>query len=89
MVRATRNVRWATGTQWKCICGRTLTKLKCMKCGDRLPHWIREGKITPELRHRMDTRTYKQWHEQSLTDRDVANALKDISTWVRPKKSQR
>lgn len=71
--------------QWRCMCGRRLRKMKCLRCGDRFPRWVEEGKITLELRRRMDTQAYRRWHEDALTDIAVANALKDVKTWVRPR----
>lgn len=76
--------KW-TQREWRCICGRRLRKMKCLRCGDRLPRWVEEGKITLELRQRMDTNAYKRWHEDAITDIRVANALQDVKTWVTPK----
>lgn len=71
---------------WKCMCGRRLRKKKCLRCGDRFPRWVEEGKITPALRSRMDTQAYKRWHEEAQVDKEVQNALKDIKGWFAPRR---
>jgi hypothetical protein len=70
---------YSTNGRWTCSCGRTFRRArKCLRCGDKLPRWIKAGKITMDQRNRMSLEEYEQWMTETL----VADAMKSVTEWI-------
>lgn len=70
---------YSANGRWRCSCGRTFIKSKkCLKCGDKLPRWIAQGKITMDERNRMTDEEYTRWMENHA----IVDAVRDLADWI-------
>lgn len=67
--------------RWYCMCGRVFHKSNmCLKCGDRLPHLVKEGEITWQQRSGMSSEQYKSFlvELEAANQRKVDAAVSDL-----------
>jgi hypothetical protein len=75
------------GQKWTCMCGRTFSRArKCLKCGDDLPWCVYRGEITYAERRKMSTAQYKNWRENRVDEKVLAQksdiAIRDLKSWL-------
>lgn len=73
--------------RWSCMCGRSFTRArKCLRCGDDLPWCVYRGEITYADRKRMTTEQYKNWRENRVDEKVLAEqsdvAIRELRKWL-------
>lgn len=74
--------------KWVCMCGRTFhSARKCLRCGDRLPILVKEGRISWDERRRMSVDEYRKWLdlldriEEAELEAAIEQAKREILSW--------